>query len=104
MWSWVLIYAVLFVFLTLLAEFVLLLFCFFWQLLASPEEDTQLIEHNRRYTSHPWLHLDGLQGAAEQHVVGGDQCAYWVVMGTDGIDFLQGLDVPHLHKEQSSEP
>lgn len=24
-------------------------------------------------------------------------------MGTDGIDFLQGLDVPHLYKEQSGE-
>ena len=23
-------------------------------------------------------------------------------MGTDGIDFLQGLDVPHLYKEKHS--
>lgn len=24
-------------------------------------------------------------------------------MGTDGVDFLQGLDVPHLYEAQSSE-
>lgn len=42
------------------------------------------------------LYLNRLEGAAEQHVVGGDQCTYRVVMSTDSIDFLQGLDVPHL--------
>lgn len=48
------------------------------------------------------LYLDGLEGAAEQHVVGGDQGAHRVVMGTDGVDFLQGLDVPNLHDMHSS--
>lgn len=42
------------------------------------------------------LYLDGLQGAAEQHVVRRDQRAHRVVMGTYSVDFLQGLDVPHL--------
>lgn len=41
-------------------------------------------------------YLDGLQGAAEQHVVGGDQRAHGVVMGTDGVYLLQSLNVPHL--------
>lgn len=53
-------------------------------------------------TSRAQLYLDGLQGAAEQHVVGRDQRAYRVVMGTDSVDFLQGLDVPHLHEMHSS--
>lgn len=47
------------------------------------------------------MYLDGFEGAAEQHIVGGDQSTYRVVMGTDGIDFLQGLDVPHLHRTNS---
>lgn len=40
--------------------------------------------------------LDGLQGATEEHVVRGDQCAHWVVMGPDCVHLLQVLDVPHL--------
>lgn len=44
------------------------------------------------------LYLDGLQGAAEQHVVRRDQRAHRVVMGTYSVDFLQGLDVPHLRR------
>lgn len=46
-------------------------------------------------------YLDGLEGAAEQHVVGGDQSAHGVVMGTDSIDFLERLNVPHLRKMHS---
>lgn len=53
-------------------------------------------------TSRARLYLDGLQGAAEQHVVGRHQRAHGVVMGTDSVDFLQGLDVPHLHETRSS--
>lgn len=52
---------------------------------------------------HQQLYLNGLEGAAEQHVVGGDKCTNGVVMGTDCIDFLQGLDVPHLHKTHGGE-
>lgn len=43
------------------------------------------------------VYLYGLEGAAEQHVVGRDQRTHRVVMGTDGVHLLQGLDVPHLH-------
>ena len=35
--------------------------------------------------------------------MGGDKCTHWVVMGTDSIDFLQGLDVPHLRETRSGE-
>lgn len=46
----------------------------------------------------PSPYLNGLEGAAEEHVVGGDQRTNGVVMGTNGVDFLQGLDIPHLRK------
>ena len=42
------------------------------------------------------MYLNGLEGAAEQHVVRGDQRAHGVVMSTDSVDFLQSLDVPNL--------
>lgn len=48
------------------------------------------------------LYLDGLEGPAEQHVVGRNQSTHWVVVGSDSVDLLQGLDVPHLRKMHSS--
>lgn len=45
---------------------------------------------------HPCLYLNGLQGATEEHVVGGHECAHRVVVGPDGVHFLQVLDIPYL--------
>lgn len=47
-------------------------------------------------------YLDGLQGATEEHVVGGYQRAHRVVMGPDSVHLLQVLDVPHLKGWMSS--
>lgn len=64
----------------------------------------KMIRHNIYWNiSCTQLYLNGLEWAAEQHVVGGDQCAYRVVMGTDSIDFLQGLDVPHLRSSNAQQ-